>query len=1078
MISQLLTLSFLYLFIFRDACRDFSVISRMNFKIYWLNVSKCNTLELILDKLHRLKVLLNVDDLDIKYNPYTGSTKNEIIHMKEHLRRVLENEAYKDCLIVLTDVKDENIVKAFDLNCKMLMTTRHKEKLEFISSDRRDVIEIDKGFTLPECTELFLKAFNDGRNELPEDMTEFVNEIYTRCSGHPFIMALIAKTFQNSSESEENRRKRSANWIKNLEEYKLLNDYQQIKVSVEESIKFLDQKQMENYRKLVIFSDNIEVPLEVLSKLWDVDQQSTELLIEKLHKYSLIEKQMNGTCTLHYVHYKYLKEEVSEDMQRMYHQLILDQYDVENIFRNRTELELLFPDDNYFHFYIGYHLIGAKKFDLFDMYLDFGFLEEKIRIAKLPNTLGDLTKFYEEIHRNDENKKELLDKLWLFLRTIEQLLFKSRDTTLLQYALTNEGLIKVEARKQAQQFVDRVWMDDMNHLQFENQIIELQKGSQPKIVRFVRPHERDDLVCLVSLHDNNILVQDIGPDYTNTPILFKNDLPHNIITDMQIFRNQAFLVLNDGGKLFVHNLKWNKTRRPSAPTKLHINEFSTDRNPFVMENKNDKFTCFSIVEHQNIHQLDLIVGTMSGKLKLYKWLPKLNKFDDKKIVIQTKFENLFKIAHINEYVMLINRSGDIKFINLVNCSPLMTPIQFQKLDKPVSLHQGICSSLNVPITICVSSDKVIQVTHELNPEFLESKFIKIQSDDIFMASDEFDENKILSSAVSKDFLYIVLGTTKGIIVIDRLEKKVVSRRNVSEQVISLDVYRYPGEKMYLFISVFEDAGEIINLHAFQRAPDDKFSMLKHEMHYLVGDDAFDINKSGNNDEDWSLVAVDSKRYIQLLSSNDNFTNAEWETPFKFQIKKICFYQDDEVLVGCTNGEVHKVDRDGSHELVTQLTGEITYLENFDGTVVISSNCTYKVLGMNERKGKVTKAYRYDNNTLLAIKKDCSIELIDLTKKEVNAWTLLDEERTCIAQAYCNSLLAIGTVKNNNIYLWSIDDISGDNFEVRSIQNQIEAEISCIAVSVDKNTMAVGCFNGNIEVRVFKNLFFKFLKVHF
>ncbi|KAL7033985.1 hypothetical protein ACKWTF_007806 [Chironomus riparius] len=1049
-----------------DACRDYSVISKMNFKIYWLNVSKCNTLESILDKLHRLKVLMNVDDLDIKYNPYSGNTKNEIIHMRTHLRRILDNKEYSDALIVLTDVQDENIVKAFDLNCKMLITTRHMEKLEVIGSDRRKTIEIKEGFEQTESHELFLKAFKETKSELPEGMIGFIDEIHKKCSGHPFIMSLIAKTFQNSNEGESDRRKRCDCWIKNLDEYSIFkndDDYKKIKMPVDESIKFLDPKQLENYKRMVVFSDNIEVPLDVLAKLWETDLQCTELLVEKLHKYSLIEKQMNGAVSLHYVHYKYLKEEVDDEQQVLYHQLMLDQYNVENIFRKRTELELDFPNDNYFYFYIGYHLIGAKKIELFEMYLDFGFLEEKIRYAKLPNTLGDLTKFSEKIHRNNRYKTELLEKIWSFLPTIEQLLFKSRDTTLLQYALTSEGLIKVEAEKQARKFVDRVWMDDKNHLQIENQIIELQDGSQPKIVRFVRPNERDDLVCLISLYDNNILMHDIATDYTNKPTLYRNDLPHKTIIDMQIFRNQAFLVLNDAGKLSVYNLKWNTSRRPSAPTKLNTNDLSTDHHPFVMDNKDDTFTCFSIIEQPNSYNVDLIVGTMSGNLKLYKWLPKMNKFEDNKTDIKTRFANLFRIAHINEYVMLLNKNGDIKFINLINSGPLGTNVQLQTLAKPVSLHQGKCSNLGAPITVCVSCDKVIQITHEKSRMYPQSPFIQIQCEDIFMASDEFDENKILSSAVSKDFLYIVLGTAKGIIVIDRIEKKVVSRRNVSEQVISLDVYRYPGEKMYLFISVFEDAGQIINLHAFMRSPDDDFSMLKHEMHYLVGEDIFDVKKISHNE--WSLVAVDSKKYIQQLNSNDHFSNPEWEFPFHFQIKKICCYGDNEVLVGCTNGEVHRLDNKGSHQLVAELTGEITYLENFDQAVIISTNSSYKILGtMNDQSGKATKAYRYDDNTLLVIKKDCSIEFIDLsTKKIVARHVLLDEDRTCIAQSYCNALLAIGTVKNNNIYLWKITDANAEGFEMQSIQNQLDDQISCISISPDKNVLAVGCFNGNIEL---------------
>lgn len=1033
----------------------------MGFKIYRLNVSKCKTLESILDKLHQFKVLLNVDDLDIKYNPYSGNTKNEIINMKNHLRKVLENKEYRDCLIILTDVQDENIIKAFDLNCKMLITTSHMEKLEFISSDRKQIIDIPKGFTLAESRELFMKALKEPRGDLPEGMTEFISEIHRKSRGHPFLMELIAKSFQNSFHSDADRQKRYENWINKIDEYKIDENIIPITMALDESFKFLDSRQQECYRRLVVFSDNIEVPLEVLAKLWETDENGAEQLIEKLQKYSLIERQMNGTCSLHYVQYTYLKEEVDEVKRQFYHQLILDQYKVEKIYRHRTQLELEFPDDNYFHFYIGYHLIGAKKFDLFDMYLDFGFLEEKIRIAKLPNTLGDLTKFKNEIHRNDKYKMELLENLWTFLPTMEQLLFKSRDVTLLQYALTNEGLVKEEAKRQAAKFYDRVWMNDNNHLKLENQTIELQEGSQPKVVRFVRPNERDDLVCLVSLNDSNILMQDIysGTDYINKPILYNNDSHRNTITDMQIFRHKAFLVLNDTGKLLVYNLKWNTSRRPSAPTRLNSNEPSADRNPSMIGSQRDLFSCFTIIEHNsNNYNVDLIVGTISGTLKFFKWRTDLHKFEDNKSDLKINFKDLFRIAHINEYAMLINRSGDIKFIKLIDNSALGTSIPL-KLENPVTLHQGMCSLLDAPVTICVSTDKVIQITHEKERKYPNTNFIQIQCDDIFMAREEFDENKILSSAVSKDFLYIVLGTAKGIIVIDRIEKKVVSRRNVSEQVISLDIYRYPEEKMYLFISVFEDAGQIINLHSFTRAQEDEMSMLKHETYYLVGDEIFDVKKA---DDEWKLVAVDNKNFIQYLSSSDDFTMAE-RAEFKFQVRKICFLNDEEVLVGCTNGEVHLIDGDREHKCVAELTGEITYLENFDGVVVISTNCFYGILDMPERAGKVTKAYRYDNDTLLIIKKDCSIEFVDMLTKEVVAHRrLLREDTTCITQAYCNSLLAISTIKNNNIFIWNIDSVTGE-YRMRSIQNQLTQSVTSISISPDKNILAVGCHDGAIEV---------------
>jgi len=91
----------------------------------------------------------------------------------------------------------------------------------------------------------------------------------------------------------------------------------------------------------------------------------------------------------------------------------------------------------------------------------------------------------------------------------------------------------------------------------------------------------------------------------------------------------------------------------------------------------------------------------------------------------------------------------------------------------------------------VSQHKVVQITYDLEAKY--DQVIFLNYDDIFDVSDMMDDNKILSSAMSKDFEYLILGTSRGIIAIDRFDKRILFRRNVSDQVISLDVFRYPED---------------------------------------------------------------------------------------------------------------------------------------------------------------------------------------------------------------------------------------------------------------------------------------------
>lgn len=1032
----------------------------MNFKIYWLNVSRCCTQELVLEKLHRLKVLLQADDLDIKYNTYSGNTKNEIIHMRNYLRKILEQPEFRESLVVLSDVQDERIIKAFDLNCKIFVTTRHIEKLEYIPDKSKTTIDIDKGFTHPESLELFKRAF---KNILPPDMNKYIESFHEISKGHPFIMSLIAKTFQNFRENEADRMTRCERWLENLNEYKLQDKDNQIKMSVEESLKFLSEQNQICYKKMVIFTDNSDIPFKVLEKVWDTDPQQTEDIVLKFHKYSLIEKPMSEendkACSLHYLHFHFLKQHVTMSDQENYHRQLIEKYEVDKIFRERKELDLEFPDDNYFYYFIPYHFVGAKRNDLFELYLDFGFLEQKMRLTKLPNTVGDLIRFSDEITGGKLEIMEFLEELINFLTHSERLLVKSADINLLQLALTSSELVKKKAEDLIQEFPNRVWMNDLNHSENLTQIVQISSESQPQLVRFVKPN--DNLVCLISLQDNNILLHDISQDYPDEPVLYRNELPQSIITDMQVFRNHAFLTLNDNGKLVVYTLKHSPLRKASGPSRAVTSKsLDTKANKVVqkLDGGVDKFTCFNLFEFQSEgvrSEVDLMVGTIQGNIKFYQW--KLNKFEEiKKMAIKTNFKNLFRMAQIlHEYVMLLNTDGEIQFIDLVNSSMLASLKQWNKLETPINLHQGVCGVSKLPCTLCVSKDRVVLVTHQTERKFPRT-LVDVDYDDLFVATDDFDDNKILSSTMSKDAEYLILGTTKGIIVIDRFNKRVIFRRNVSDQVLSLDIFRYHDEALYILSSVFKDAGHMISLYGFNDNREELAMM--NEMTFFVGEDLFDVNKSI---EGWQMVAVDTKRNIHFLSFGpDGSTESFEKVTFNFQVKRIC-YQGDNVIVGCTNGEVYSTDQMSQTVLSTTLSSEITYLECFGDTIIASCNGSFKIIGVvREFYGKVAKAYRYKENRLLLVKKNCAIEIIDVNTGMCFMSRMLVDDLSCSAQAYCDGLVAIGTI-DGCVYVWKVEDDPEANFDLKTIVPA--SAVTALAISHDKSVLAIGCTNGSIEV---------------
>lgn len=358
--------------------------------------------------------------------------------------------SHKDCLLVLTDVRNRETLVAFDLHCKIMLTTRNVEILNVLSKDNQFLIKIDYGFTEPESLELLAKATK--RNVLPPE----AKTIHKICKGNPFIMSLIAKNFMEfENEPSSNHNQRYLNWVDILQKYQVRED-EIPSIAIEQTLKQLSEDMQECYRMLVIFTDNVNIPIKVLELYWDRSKEDTEAIVIKFQKNSLLETSYvdnEMVCSMHYLYYAYLLKLITKPMITSWHCKLVENYDVKGILSERTELNLLdLREDNYFHYYIGHHLKEANMEELFPMlYLDFGFLEKKLRVSHLPNTIGDLSRFYNEI-ANTQERRELLTELIDWLPNIEDRLFKSQDSTLLQYGLTSHGVIKKEAIVQAKNY--------------------------------------------------------------------------------------------------------------------------------------------------------------------------------------------------------------------------------------------------------------------------------------------------------------------------------------------------------------------------------------------------------------------------------------------------------------------------------------------------------------------------------------------------------------------------------------------------------------------------------------------------
>lgn len=119
------------------------------------------------------------------------------IKLTKYLRETL-NEHYKNCLLVLLDVPNKMTLKAFELHCKILMTTRNKEILELLPTKTIKTVQLSQGFEAEESLGVFSKVLGIPYKELPSEAAE----IHRLCKGNPFLISLIAgnmKEYANTS---------------------------------------------------------------------------------------------------------------------------------------------------------------------------------------------------------------------------------------------------------------------------------------------------------------------------------------------------------------------------------------------------------------------------------------------------------------------------------------------------------------------------------------------------------------------------------------------------------------------------------------------------------------------------------------------------------------------------------------------------------------------------------------------------------------------------------------------------------------------------------------------------------------
>lgn len=167
----------------------------MDFKIFWLDLKNTISPETVLEMLQTL--LHQIDPNCSSRSEHGSNIKLRIHGVQAELRRLLKSKPYENCLLVLRNVQNEKAWNAFNLNCKILLTTRFKRVADFLSPATTTHISLDEHCLTPTTDEveaLFLKYLHCRPQDLPREVI----------TTNPLRLSIIAESIRDGLATWDN----------------------------------------------------------------------------------------------------------------------------------------------------------------------------------------------------------------------------------------------------------------------------------------------------------------------------------------------------------------------------------------------------------------------------------------------------------------------------------------------------------------------------------------------------------------------------------------------------------------------------------------------------------------------------------------------------------------------------------------------------------------------------------------------------------------------------------------------------------------------------------------------------------
>ena len=226
--------------------------------VFWLNVNKMSS-EGEVDKSKLLEKLQNL----IRRVDKNKDQPPNIEAATEHLQVVME-EQHPNSLLILDDIWESEVAKAFNVRCCVLATSRNAEIATALSTTTYTV-SVTGGLSDEEAKQLL-----SGMSKIPLDsLPKEADDVIQYCMGSPLALRIIAAKLSKPNTPR-------VMWKKIVKELNSRSKGTSLATRVNNaiglSIEDLSEELKKRFQSLVVFANSAVIPAHVLGTFWSVDE--------------------------------------------------------------------------------------------------------------------------------------------------------------------------------------------------------------------------------------------------------------------------------------------------------------------------------------------------------------------------------------------------------------------------------------------------------------------------------------------------------------------------------------------------------------------------------------------------------------------------------------------------------------------------------------------------------------------------------------------------------------------------------------------------------------------------------------